>query len=180
MDSNSYLQEIPDETKTAAPTKQRFNQQPTHEVEDSSVWMPHSWEARELVRQQHAGVSLLPCYRVGPRSCPMLTWLLQKRAQMLFLCLQAAPWMHPATPQYSRLLHRDSAPSIDGKSLETCQGHPHPSCSLALALHFLRGLRSRFTGGGSRSEGSSGKGLVSFSVLTTGKVKVAELGLMGM
>lgn len=53
-------------------------------------------------------------------------------------------------------------------------------CTLGLGLHFLRGLRSRFTGGGSTSEGSSGKGLVSFSVLTTGKVKVAEPGLMGM
>lgn len=53
-------------------------------------------------------------------------------------------------------------------------------CTLGLGLHFLRGLRSRFTGGGSTSEGSSGNGLVSFSVLTTGKVKVAEPGLMGI
>lgn len=59
-------------------------------------------------------------------------------------------------------------------------GHLLSGCSLGLALHFLRGLRSRFTGGGSRSEGSSGKGLVTFSVLTTGKVKAAEVGLMGM
>lgn len=68
------------------------------------------------------------------------------------------------------------------------EGHPCPcyqaplaaNCTLGLSLHFLRGLRSLFTGGGSRSEGSSGKGLVSFSVLTTGKVNVAEPGLMGM
>lgn len=59
-------------------------------------------------------------------------------------------------------------------------GLPAANCILGLGLHFLRGLRSRFTGGGSRSEGSSGNGLVSFSVLTTGKVNVAEPGLMGM
>lgn len=53
-------------------------------------------------------------------------------------------------------------------------------CILGPGLRFRRGLRSRFTGGGSRSEGSSGNGLVSFSVLTTGNVKVAEPGLMGM
>lgn len=51
---------------------------------------------------------------------------------------------------------------------------------VSLVLHFLRGLRSRFTGGGSKSVGSSGSGLESFSLLTTGNVNVAEPGLMGM
>lgn len=138
--------------------------------------MPRSWEAAAC------RVSLLSCYRVDPHPCPTLMWLQkwpQTHRHFSSACKQppgCTPLRHSPQGSYTGiqpLLEKE-------KSLETRQGHPQPRCSLGLALHFLRGLRSRFTGGGSRSEGSSGKGLVSFSVLTTGKVKVAELGLMGM
>lgn len=118
---------------------------------------------------------------------------LQKWGWTLFLCSQMTLQMHPVL-QYYKPLTQQFNPSSRAESALKCAkdtikaGHLCPPyqdpltahCTLGLGLHFLRGLRSRFTGGGSRSEGSSGKGLVSFSVLTTGKVNVAEPGLMGM